>query len=149
MASRRFALEYYRTPDGDEPVRRWMFEKLDAHKRRALVMALKLILCEHGIEACGTESGRHLGHGSFESRLRHDEGARGRPVRRNLRQAVPAVLRGVSSSHYTSAYAAKSTIIATISKVSITARQSRAGERTSSVRYRYRCSIAAWKRYTE
>lgn len=78
MPAARFTLEYYCSPDGDEPVRRWIFAKLDAPKRRALVMGLQYILAERGIDVCGTEFGRHLGHGLFEFRLRYDEAALGR-----------------------------------------------------------------------
>ena len=66
-------LEFYRTVDGDEPVYRWIFSDLDAPRRRALVLALEHILRARGVGVCGTEYGRHLGHGLFEFRLRHDE----------------------------------------------------------------------------
>jgi hypothetical protein len=72
MPASRFALEYYRSPDGDEPVRQWVFPKLHAHKRRAIVMGLQYILAEQDQGVCGAEYGRHLGQGLFESRLRHD-----------------------------------------------------------------------------
>ena len=75
MSTGRFTLEYYRTPDGDEPVRRWIFDKLAAPKRRAVVMALQHILAERGLAVCATEFGRHLGQGLFEFRLRFDEAA--------------------------------------------------------------------------
>ena len=78
MPASRFTIEYYRSPDGDEPVRRWVFSKLDTHKRRAIVMALQYILAEQGQDVCGTEYGRHLGQGLFEFRLRHDAVALGR-----------------------------------------------------------------------
>jgi len=75
MPAGRFTLEYYVSPDGDEPVRRWIFDKLDAPRRRAIVMGLQHILAEHGLAVCATEFGRHLGQGLFEFRLRYDEAA--------------------------------------------------------------------------
>jgi len=75
MPAARFTLTYYRTPDGDEPARRWIFDKLDASKRRAVVMALQHILAERGLAVCATEFGRHLGQGLFEFRLRYEEAA--------------------------------------------------------------------------
>ena len=75
MPGDRFALGFYRSPDGDEPVYRWIFSDLDAPKQRAVVLALERILGEHGVGVCGTEFGRHLGRGLFEFRLRHDEEA--------------------------------------------------------------------------
>ena len=87
MLEPRFTLEYYQDPDGDEPVRRWIFSGLDGHKRRAIVLALKHILGAQGIDVCRTEYGRHLGQGLFEFRLRHDEAE----LRRRLRLDVPPV----------------------------------------------------------
>ncbi len=85
MPAGRFTLTYYRTPDGDEPVRRWIFDKLDAPKRRAVVMALQHILAERGLAVCATEFGRHLGQGLCEFRLRYDEAA----LTRRLHLAAP------------------------------------------------------------
>ncbi len=73
MPDRPFTLEFYRTPDGDEPVRRWMERALSSDQRRALDAALTLILAVHGIGVCGTPYGRHLGRGLFEFRLDEDE----------------------------------------------------------------------------
>ena len=73
MPSRPFTLEFYRSPSGDEPARRWMERILSSDQRRALDAALTLILAVHGIEVCGTAYGRHLGHGLFEFRLDEDE----------------------------------------------------------------------------
>lgn len=73
MSESLFALEFYRSNDGDEPVRRWMRRRLPTHKRRALAAALRLVLAVHGIDVCGSPYGRHLGHGLFEFRLDEDE----------------------------------------------------------------------------
>ena len=86
MPAGRFTLEYYSSPDGDEPVRRWIFDSLDAPKRRAVVTGLEHILAEHGVAVCATEFGRHLGQGLFEFRLRYDEAA----LRRRLHVVAPA-----------------------------------------------------------
>ena len=75
MPAGRFTLTYYCSPDGDEPVRRWIFDKLNAPQRRAVVMGLQHILAERGLAVCATEFGRHLGQGLFEFRLRYDEAA--------------------------------------------------------------------------
>jgi len=85
MPAGRFTLTYYCTPDGDEPVRQWIFDKLDAPKRRAVVMGLQYILAERGLAVCATEFGRHLGQGLFEFRLRYDEAA----LTRRLHLVVP------------------------------------------------------------
>jgi hypothetical protein len=73
MPERSFTLEFYRSPDGDEPVRRWMERALSADQRRALDAALTLILAVHGVGVCGTPYGRQLGRGLFEFRLDEDE----------------------------------------------------------------------------
>ncbi len=85
MPADSFTLEFYRTADGDEPVYRWLFSELDAPNRRAIV-SLEHILGVHGLGVCGTEYGRHLGHGLFEFRLRHDEAT----LRRRLLVAPPS-----------------------------------------------------------
>jgi hypothetical protein len=85
MPRSRFTLEYYQSPDGDEPVRRWIFSDLDGPKRRAIVLALEHILRAQGIDVCQTEYGRQLGQGLFEFRLRHDEAE----LRRRLRPDLP------------------------------------------------------------
>jgi hypothetical protein len=68
-----FTLEFYQSPDGREPVRRWMEKVLSADHRRALDAALTLILAVHGVGVCGTPYGRQLGRGLFEFRLDEDE----------------------------------------------------------------------------
>ena len=73
MPTGRFTLEFYRSPDGDEPARRWMQKRLSAPQRRALDAALRLILAVHGVGVCGSEYGRHVGRGLFELRLDEDE----------------------------------------------------------------------------
>jgi hypothetical protein len=73
MPAGRFTLEFYQSPDGDEPARRWMEKRLSASQRRALDAALRLILAEHGVGVCGSPYGRHVGRGLFEFRLDEDE----------------------------------------------------------------------------
>ena len=73
MYARRFTLEYYRTADGDQPVRRWIDHDLSAAQRKAVMAALKYLLAAEGIGICASEYGRHLGRGLFELRIRHDE----------------------------------------------------------------------------
>jgi hypothetical protein len=85
MPAGRFTLEYYRSPDGDEPVRRWVFDKLDAPQRHALVMGLQHILAERGLAVCAAEFGKHLGQGLFEFWLRYDDAA----LRRRLHWVAP------------------------------------------------------------
>ena len=68
-----FTLEFYRSPDEDEPVRRWMQKRLSPDQRRALDAALRLVLAVHGVGVCGTRYGRQLGGGLFEFRLDEDE----------------------------------------------------------------------------
>jgi len=68
-----FTLEFYQSPDGRVPVRRWMEKALSADQRRALDAALTLILAVHGVSVCGTPYGRQLGRGLFEFRLDEDE----------------------------------------------------------------------------
>jgi len=75
MPDRPFTLEFYRTPGGDEPVRRWMEKALSSDQLRALDAALTLILAVHGVGVCGTPYGRQLGRGLFEFRLDEDEAA--------------------------------------------------------------------------
>lgn len=93
MEPRRYSLEYYRSPGGDEPVERWISERLSPTKRRAITMALTHILAVHGIAVCGTEFGRHLGHGLFEFRLRYDEAV----LRRRL--LIPAGAEPIPIHH--------------------------------------------------
>jgi hypothetical protein len=73
MPAGRFTLEFYQTPDGDEPARRWMEKRLSAPQRRALSTALRLILTVHGVGVCSSEYGRQVGRGLFEFRLDEDE----------------------------------------------------------------------------
>jgi hypothetical protein len=73
MPAGRFTLEFYQSPDGDEPARRWMQKRLSAPQRRALDAALRLILAVHGVGVCGGTYGRHVGRGLFEFRLDDDE----------------------------------------------------------------------------
>jgi len=73
MCARRFTLEYYRTADGDQPVRRWIDHDLSAAQRKTVMAALKYLLAAEGIGICASEYGQHLGRGLFELRIRHDE----------------------------------------------------------------------------
>jgi hypothetical protein len=73
MYTRRFTLEYYRSAEGDQPVRRWIDHDLSAAQRKAVMAALKYLLAAEGIAICASEYGRHLGRGLFELRIRHDE----------------------------------------------------------------------------
>jgi hypothetical protein len=73
MYTRRFTLEYYRTADGDQPVRRWIDHDLSAAQRKAVMAALKYLLAAEGIGICASEYGRHLGRGLFELRIRHNQ----------------------------------------------------------------------------
>jgi hypothetical protein len=73
MHERRFDVEYYRAPSGDDPVRRWIDHDLSATQRRAVMAALRHLLATEGVGICASEHGRHLGHGLFELRIRHDE----------------------------------------------------------------------------
>jgi hypothetical protein len=73
MRAGPFTLEFYQSPDGSEPARRWMEKRLSSPERRALDAALRLILAKHGIGVCASQYGRQLGHGLFEFRLDEDE----------------------------------------------------------------------------
>ncbi|MCX6363361.1 MAG: hypothetical protein NTW58_04185 [Actinobacteria bacterium] len=73
MWERRFTLEYYRTENGHDPVRRWIDRDLSASQRRAVMAALRYLLATEGVGICASEYGRHLGRGLFELRVRHDE----------------------------------------------------------------------------
>ncbi len=73
MSAGRFTLEFYQSPDGDEPVRRWMQKRLSAVQRRALDTSLRLILATHGVGVCSGAYGRQIGRGLFEFRLDEDE----------------------------------------------------------------------------
>ena len=74
---RPFAIEFYETPHGDNPVLRWIKEDLSVRQRRVLGYALSRLLQQYGIAVCDTEFGRQLGAGLFEFRLRlkaHEDG---------------------------------------------------------------------------
>jgi len=73
MGERRFDLQYYRTANGDDPVRRWIDHDLSPAQRRAVMAALRYLLATEGVGICASEYGRHLGRGLFELRIRHDE----------------------------------------------------------------------------
>jgi hypothetical protein len=67
-----YEIEFFRHPDGTEPVRRFL-DSLSEDKRDALLAALKFILARTGLDVCRSEWGKHLGGGLAELRLRHDE----------------------------------------------------------------------------
>jgi hypothetical protein len=69
MPAGRFTLEFYQTPDGDEPARRWMEKRLSAPQRRALSTALRLTVPVHGVGVCSGAYGRQVGRGLCEFRL--------------------------------------------------------------------------------
>lgn len=75
--TRPYALVIYADDSGSEPVVRFL-EKLEPHKRAALVAGLNEILAHQGLDVCATEYGKNLGKGLAEFRLRHshDEVAR-------------------------------------------------------------------------
>jgi hypothetical protein len=73
MPAGRFTLEFYQTPDGDEPARRWMEKRLSAPQRRALSTALRLTVPVHGVGVCSGAYGRQVGRGLCEFRLDEDE----------------------------------------------------------------------------
>ena len=67
-----FEIEFYATPDGDEPVRRWIKEDLTPTKRRSIGTAMNRILAQEGVGVCRTEWGKALGRGLYEFRLRDE-----------------------------------------------------------------------------
>lgn len=71
-----YEIEFYEDVNGDVPVLRWLREELPARKRRALGSVMNHVLQHLGVGVCGTEFGRQLGNGLFESRLRGSELAR-------------------------------------------------------------------------
>ena len=91
MDERAFRLEYYRTAHGDEPARRWI-DRLEPMKRRAAMAAMNHLLRVRGPAICATEYGRHLGHGLFELRVRHDASV-------TLHKAGDARAEAPASSH--------------------------------------------------
>lgn len=66
-----YTLEFYRDPEGHQPVRDWLRDDLDRGKARALGVAMFHILQQEGVGVCGTEYGKPIGKGLFEFRLRH------------------------------------------------------------------------------
>lgn len=65
-----YGIEFYRAPNGVEPAARFI-DRLEAHKRAALVAALECVLASQGVGVVGTEFGKPLGKGLYEFRLRH------------------------------------------------------------------------------
>lgn len=68
----RYEIEFFRRADGTEPVRRFL-DSLSEDKRNALAAALTFVLARTGLDVCGSEWGKQLGHGLAEFRLRHGE----------------------------------------------------------------------------
>ncbi len=69
---RPFTLEFYVEPDTRRaPVHAWITSELSPFQRRSLGIAMSEILERQGIQVCGGEYGKQLGHGLFEFRLRH------------------------------------------------------------------------------
>ncbi len=67
-----YEIEFYETPDGDEPVLRWIREELSPIKRWAIGAAMNQILAQEGVSVCDTEWGKALGDGLYEFRLRDE-----------------------------------------------------------------------------
>ncbi len=67
-----YEIEFFRRPDGSEPVRRFI-DSLSDDKRDALLATLTHVLARQGLGVCGSEWGKQLGGGLAELRLRHDE----------------------------------------------------------------------------
>jgi hypothetical protein len=66
----KYRLEFYQDETGDEPVRRWLREELSRTQRLVVGTAMREVLEEEGLNVCGTEFGKQLGHGLFEFRVR-------------------------------------------------------------------------------
>jgi len=66
----RYRIEFCTEPSGRQPVAEFL-DKLEPHKRSALLAALQEILAEQGLDVCSTEYGKNLGRGIAEFRLRH------------------------------------------------------------------------------
>jgi len=64
-------LEVYETEDGRQPFTAWV-EKLSETKFVSLDAALRLVLCERGLDLVRTEWLKPLGEGLHEFRVRHD-----------------------------------------------------------------------------
>jgi hypothetical protein len=75
-----FAIEFYELPSGDKPVLRWINEELTVARRRTLGYALWRVLQQMRVGVCGTEFGRQLGGGLFESRVRAVPAGESTPV---------------------------------------------------------------------
>src|ERR1700685_3900204 len=67
-----YEIEFFRRPDGSEPLRRFI-DSLSDDKRNALLAALAHGLARQGLGVCGSEWSKQLGGGLAELRLRHDE----------------------------------------------------------------------------
>lgn len=66
-----WTIEFYEDASGTAPCRAWMEDELTDTQRDALASALRLVLAEQGIHACGGQWGKALGQGLYEFRLRH------------------------------------------------------------------------------
>ncbi|MEA3502890.1 MAG: hypothetical protein U9R47_08960 [Actinomycetota bacterium] len=68
-----YTLVLYADASGREPVVGFL-DKLEPHKRAAVVAGLNEILSRQGLDVCATEYGKNLGKGLAEFRLRHSYG---------------------------------------------------------------------------
>ena len=71
MSGGAWHLEVYETEDGRQPFTAWV-EKLSETKFVSLDAALRLVLCERGLDLVRTEWLKPLGEGLHEFRVRHD-----------------------------------------------------------------------------
>jgi len=70
MSGPLHSIEFYAEPSGAKPALRWIREDLSVRQRRVVGHAMYRLLQRYGVGVCGTEYGRQLGGGLFESRLR-------------------------------------------------------------------------------
>lgn len=67
-----YTLEFYDDPGtGRQPVLEWL-QGLDDHRKKAIGVALRVVLQARGLDVCRGEWGKQLGDGLFEFRVRHD-----------------------------------------------------------------------------
>lgn len=73
MTADEWDVEFYENERGVEPMKDWL-KDLDPSKRAAAVGAIEVVLTRLGTDVCNSEWGKHLGHGLYELRIRHDAG---------------------------------------------------------------------------
>ena len=88
MCERRFTLEYYRTTDGDQPVRRWIDHDLSAAQRNAVMAALKYLVGTEGVGICSSATPPETA--SSCSSAATTKAATPAPVGRSARSRSPA-----------------------------------------------------------